>query len=61
LVAIEIPGAFYILILNVVLVLLLLAALIAIQWRALHVRKEKDLNEQIRFVVDPRARRYVSF
>jgi hypothetical protein len=60
-VAIEKVAAFYMLIINALLILLLLAALIAIQWKALHVREEKDLNERVRFVVDSRARRYVSF
>lgn len=52
-------GASYMLIFNTVLIVLLLGGLIPILWMALHVREEKDLNEQLRYFIAPRARRYV--
>jgi len=49
----------YMILLNSTVILALLAGLIAIQWKAFHVREEKDLNDVLKYSIDSRARRYV--
>ncbi|KAI6171962.1 hypothetical protein M3Y98_00920200 [Aphelenchoides besseyi] len=53
-------GVSYMIIVNGILILLLLAALTFIQWSGLHISKEMNLNEHPSFGIKPKARRYLA-